>query len=324
MFVRADHPVFVKRRFSLLAYFKTHKLLSLLLVFLIFLLAAVAVFLLAGGGTALAVAGEYPWPMLAGEAGQMHECAECHDGEELHTCDDCHDDHGAIELAGVPFFAYVELLGDVPNPGFVQIAEILPYPDMPYTHITLTAFLEAHEASDFESVTLVSGDGGFVNIEREALTERALLLPYQDGIRFASEDLHVSTWLKGIRRIIVIGHERSLLIAGEATSFGRLLLSPTRSVTVEQAAVMLVSDVDGQIRKAQTASRMEGVALTDIFTGLLYKQVVVLDQNGEEHRYLADEINGAILTTVQGQLTLVLPERGRAQWIEGVQVVDVE
>lgn len=308
----------------MLAYIKTHKLLTLLLVFFVILFAVLVAFLLLGGGNALAVATEYPWTILASEAGEMHECAECHEGDEFHTCDDCHDDHGAIELAGVPFYAYVELLGDVPQPGFVQIAEILPYPEMPYTHITLTAFLENHEAGDFESVTLVSGDGGFVNLERQALTERALLLPYQDGIRFASEDLHVSTWLKGIRRIIVIGDQQPLLVGGQATSFGRLLLGPTRAVTVEAAAVMLVSDLDGQIRKAQTASRMEGVALEDLFAGMAYEQFVVVDEDGQEHRWPAGEVPGAILTTVQGQLTLVLPERGRAQWIEGVQALDVE
>ncbi len=70
-------------------------------------------------------------------------------------------------------------------------------------------FLAEHGAADFESVTLASRDEGFVTFAQPNLTEEALLMPHVDGLRFAAENLHVSTWLKGVWRIIIVG-------AGEA------------------------------------------------------------------------------------------------------------
>ncbi len=87
---------------------------------------------------------------------------------------------------------------------------------------------------------------------------------YEDGIRFASEDLHVSAWLKGIRRIVVVGRETPLTVAGEATSIGRLLLGPIQYLTVEQTQVMLKSEEDGEVRSAQVGSRLRGVPLTTL------------------------------------------------------------
>ena len=96
------------------------------------------------------------------------------------------------------------------------------------------------------------------------LTDEALLLPHVDGLRFAAADLHVSTWLKGVWRIIVVGKDKPLILDGYHTSIGRLLLGQTTSVTIEETEVMLHSASDGQIRKARTASRIEGMKLTDI------------------------------------------------------------
>ena len=182
----------------------------------------------------LAVPAHYSLDMLAEEASTMVECAECHESEAFHTCDACHDDHGAIELKGVPFYAMVQVTGDVPEPGYVTIHEILPYQDHPHTRLPLVDFLESQGVEVFESVTMVSDDQGFVTVASDQLTDQAWLLPYEDGIRFASEDLHVSTWIKGIKRFIVVGPENPLTVDGEATSIGRLLLGPTRSVTVSR------------------------------------------------------------------------------------------
>ena len=171
---------------------------------------------------------------------------------------------------------------------------------------------------DFESVTLASRDEGFVTIDRANLTPEALLMPYQDGIRFAAENLHVSTWLKGITRIIVVGAERPLQVDGQATSMGRLLLGPTRSVTVEQTDVMLKSEADGQVRKVKTAARIDGAPVDEIVANPTFDRLLVRDGDGQEHTLTAGEVLGAVLYLVRGQVTLVLPDRGRSQWISDV------
>jgi len=248
----------------------------------------------------------------------MDECAECHAGQDFHRCSTCHDDHGAVEFAGLPFFKLITFNGDVPQPGYVQLNQILPYRDHPNTHIQLEEFLSQQGVDDFESVTLTSLDGGFVTIDRKNLTDQALLLPFSDGIRFASEDLHVSTWLKGITGIIVVGHERDFDLNGEMTSIGRLLLGPTREVTVQSARVMLASETDGEIREAWTASRMWGVSLADLVgTGDL-SSVVVSTQGGELVELGVEEAASAVLVSEAGGPVLVLPDRSRSGWIAGV------
>ena len=270
----------------------------------------------------LQVLTRYPVSMLAEEMQVMADCAQCHAADTFHTCSTCHDDHGAVEMVNVPFYAGITLEGDVPAPGYVLLNEILPYRVQPHTHTPLLDFLSRQGATDFESVTLASLDGGFVTITRENLTAEGLLMPYTDGIRFAAEDLHVSTWLKGIRRVIVVGSDTPLLIDGQATSIGRLLLGPTLELTVDSANVMLQSAENGEIRRAQTATRILGVPLSALLAEPDFTELVIHDGSGQEQRLSAEECEGAVLAHFRGSVTLVLPERGRAQWITDVVALE--
>jgi hypothetical protein len=112
-----------------------------------------------------------------------------------------------------------------------------------------------------------------------------------------------------------------LRIDGQATSMGRLLLGPTRSVTVEQTDVMLKSETDGQTRKGKTAARIEGVPVETIVADPAYEALLVRDGSGQEYSLTAEEAQGAILYLAGDEVTLVLPGRGRSQWI--TQVVEV-
>jgi len=295
----------------------------------ILLILVLLVILVVGGGALAAAAGaknlapvrlafHYPWNILAKDADTMNQCYDCHEPTDSHPCGACHDDHGAVEMAAVPFSSLLLLSGDVPEPGYIPINEILPYREQPNTHVSLLDFLAQHGVTDFESVTLTSRDEGFVTFERPNLTDEALLMPYVDGIRFAAENLHVSTWLKGVWRIIVVGTEKPLTLDGYRTSIGRLLLGPTRSVTIEQTDVMLRSEADGQVRKGKTASRIEGAGLADIVGDPDFDTLLVRDAEGQEHTLTAAEAKGAVLAQMGRKVVLVLPGRGRAQWITDV------
>lgn len=287
------------------------------------ILAVVGAFIAFRGAPPVRVLTHYGWDTLAAEAVTMDECAECHEAANFHGCDTCHDDHGAIELADVPFYAVVHFTGDAPKPGFVLVDDILPYTEQPHTYLPLRQFLADQGVTEFETVTLASDDGGFVTIAQDQLTDQAWLLPYEDGIRFAAEDLHVSAWIKGITRVIVVGRETPLEIEGVATSMGRLLLGPTQSVTLEQTDVMLKSEEDGQIRRAAVASRTEGIAVRDLVANPDFAALRVTGAAGE--RVLTrEEVKSAILALLRGEVTLVLPDRGRAEWVRGVTAVRSE
>jgi hypothetical protein len=284
--------------------------------------------LIIGGAAALALNSQagaparsalhYPWSLLAEEAETMNECVECHEPAQFHTCQSCHDDHGSAEMASVPFDDLLLLQGDVPQPGYIPINDILPYRDQPGTHVSLLDFLADHGVTKFESVTLASRDEGWITIEWDNLTGEALLMPHVDGLRFAAENLHISTWLKGIWRVIVVGTDRPLTMDGYRTSMGRLLLGPTRAVTIEQTDTMLVSETDGQVRKAKTAGRIEGAGLADIVGDPGFDTLLVRDSAGAAHMLSASEARGAVLSQMGDTIVLVLPERGRAQWIPDV------
>ncbi|MFO8036571.1 MAG: hypothetical protein R6U57_08120 [Anaerolineales bacterium] len=300
-------------------------------VLLVVGLSVCAVLLVGGGflvgwekGVPVHLFSQYSVGMLWGETVIMNECAECHEEETYHRCYTCHDEHGAVEFADVPFYAMIAFTGDVPDPGYLEVNDVLPYQDHPYTQLPLQDLLEREGVENFESVALISRDGGLVIIPKESLNQRALLMPYSDGIRFASEDLHVSTWLKGLTGIIVVGTERPLTIQGENTSIGRLLLGPTREVTVEQAKVMFASEEDGKVREAQTASRVLGAALSDLLSSEEYRVVIVTDQAGERYELPAEEIADVVLAPMSSGTTLVFPGRARAQWIDEVVKIETE
>jgi len=265
----------------------------------------------------------YSTDLIREEAKVMVECADCHEAEDFHRCSTCHDSHGAVEFSDLPFYNLIPFTGDVPDPGLVQLDQILPYQDIPNTHMTLTDFLEEQGVTDFESVTITSWDGGFITIKKENLSDQALLLPFSDGIRFVAEDLHVSTWLKGLSRIIVVSRDRPLIINGERTSIGRLLLGPTRQITVESAKVMLRSEQDGKVRDALTAVRVEGAAVSDLLDDQRFSEVLVIDQKGSQYRFEAEEIRSAVLLPDSSGTTLVLPDKARAEWIKGVVEIRV-
>jgi len=296
-----------------------------LLVVVILLLggAALMVVLDAPVAAPASAALHFPWALLSAESKTMVECVECHEPDKFHTCETCHDDHGSAELASVPFDDLILLAGDFPEPGYVAVNDILPYRDQPNTHVGLLDFLAEHGAGDFQTVTLASRDEGFITLDRANLTAGALLMPHTDGVRFAAEDLHVSTWLKGVWRIVVVGPETPLTIDGQQTSIGRLLLGPTRSVTIEETEVMLKSETDGQVRSALTAARIEGAPVEELAGGSAFQALVVRDASGGEHTLAAEEVRGALLAQLGDRVTLVLPGRGRSEWIAGVVVVEI-
>ncbi len=258
----------------------------------------------------------YPDEMLLTEVNKMAECAECHEEtDKFHTCDTCHDDHGSVEMENVPFFGVVAFAGDVPEPGYVLMDDLLPYRDRPHTYALLLDVLEKQGVNDFISVTLVSLDEGSVTLARDQVGADAWLMPYTDGIRFAAESQHASAWIKGIRRIIVVGPETPLIVDGKATSMGRLLQGATQIVTVEQTNVMLKSEKDGQVHQASVASRVEGVALANLLANPNSAQITVRTEDGAEHTLSGEAARTALLAQINGKTTVVLPERGRSQWI---------
>lgn len=283
---------------------------------------AVIVFLLIGTVVVLMITtkpmpirlmSEYGVSLLWTEAKVMDECAECHDSTTIHSCETCHDDHGSVELENIPFSEIVQLTGDVPNPAFVRVNQVIPDQKNLGTHITLFDFLELYGVIEFHSINFITNDGGFTTIESQYLDETAMLVPYVDGLRFVTESVHVSTWLKGIERITVVSNETPLTIDGSTTSIGRLLLGETLKVVVEGTDVMLTND-SGDLSHAYVANWVEGARLLPLLRDPSPDFIIITNESGQTTRLDGNGILDAIIANVRGEITLVLPDRGRSAW----------
>ena len=240
------------------------------------------------------------------------------------SCADCHDLHGAIEWAEAPFQSQIWLLGDVPQPTYFLVNDLLPYRQQERdTALPLLDFLADNGVTDFEQVAVESLDGGLVVINREFVTEQTMLVPYLEGLRFKDENQHVSTWLKGVRWITVVGKETPLTIDGEATSMGRLLLrGRTTTVTERGNVAMYKSELDGQTYEGLYTHRYTGVPLAELLDNPDFTTLVVTDARGRTTEFDTESARGAILAQVNGRITLVLPELARGQWV--ADVVSIE
>lgn len=300
---------------------KPKRWIIFLAIGLVLSLAVITLVLITTKPMPVALLDEFSLATLWEEGVQMNECAECHAGADFHTCTDCHDDHGAVEMAGIQFYAVIDLTGDVPDPSFVRINEILPDQENAGTHITVQDFLAQNGVEDYESITFITNDGGMTTIESDYIDETALLVPYVDGVRFASETLHASSWLKGIIRIIVVGEDTPLTIDGVATSIGRLLIGNTVHLVVESTDVMLADD-EGNLSHAATANWIEGALLASLLENPNPKSITITDSSGAKIELSAEEIKNAALVMNHDSVTLVLPDRGRSAWL--VDIISIE
>jgi hypothetical protein len=264
---------------------------------------------------------EYPMGILVEELGQMHECAECHETEDFHTCETCHNEHGSAILAGLNLYSLVHLTGDVPITKFISTNQFFLEEKQKIGQVTVNDFLIQHGVDDFASITFASNDGGFTTVFRDQLSDTSFLLPYEDGVRFADENLHVSTWIKGINKIIVVGNQKVITVGGVAYSIGELMMMDTVRFTVEQAQVMLKSEQDGNIRSGFTAERLEGIELNGILRFSANDVFRVDSIEGESIEKIGEELDGAKLVQIGTEIVLVFPEKSRNQWIFGVSAI---
>jgi len=300
---------------------KNRKKIILISIIAVILLVAVVAMLIALKPMPVALLSEYGLGLLWEEGLAMNECAECHNNVDFHGCDTCHDDHGAVELTHIPFSEIVEFTGDVPDPTFVKVYQVIPDQENLGTHITLFQFLEQFGVTEFESVTFTTNDGGLTTILFEYLDETAMLVPYVDGVRFVTESVHSSTWLKGIVRITIVGKDKPLVIDGVETSIGRLMLGETIRLTVEGTDVML-SDESGETTHALVANWVDGARLLPLLSTTTPEKIIVTDVNGERTELSAEDIEGSVLAIVRDKVTLVLPDRGRSAW--PTEIVEIE
>jgi hypothetical protein len=234
-------------------------------------------------------------------------------------CVDCHQLHGAITLDDVPFNTFVLLTGDVSEPALIRVNEILPYRLAGQASISLLDLLAQNGVQDFKEVSLIATDGGIVTLERQYVSERSLLLSYLEGVRFQDDGLHVSTWLKGVNKIIVVGNDLPIIVDGRATSMGRLLRENTLTVIAERSYPMYHSEEDGQVREGEYSHLHTGASLDDLVAHAGFGTLTVTDAEGQTYTIDARTAEGAILTIYYGKPTLMFPDLHKGEWISDVE-----
>jgi len=239
------------------------------------------------------------------------------------TCAECHDVHGAIEWEDAPFQSQVWIMGDVPEATYFFVDDLFPYRQEELgTAISLPDLLAHYGVDDFERIAIESLDGGIVALDREYVTEHARLVPYLEGLRFQDENQHVSTWLKGVRWITVVGAETPLEIDGVATSMGRLLLGERVTVSAEGGDALYVSQLDGKTYRGDYAHLYTGARLAGLLGEDAYTTLVVTDAAGDLREYPAEQVADAVIATVDGRPALLLPGASRRDWVMDVARIE--
>ena len=239
------------------------------------------------------------------------------------SCAACHDVHGAIEWADAPTQSQVWLLGDLPEASYFIVSDLFPYAQQEQgTSISLPDLLARYGVSEYERVAIESLDGGIVILERQYVTQESLLVPYLEGLRFKDANQHESTWLKGVRWIIVQGTDRPLRIAGEATSMGRLLLADRTTVIAEGGDAIFKSPLDGRTYRGDYAHTYTGARLSELLGGRTFTSLRVADSAGAVSTFTPEEVEGALVATVGGRPTLLLRGTGRGGWVS--DLVEIE
>jgi hypothetical protein len=256
-------------------------------------------------GVGGSVAGLLVSPRLAGVSSEFR-------------CVECHQLHGAITLDNVPFNAFVLLTGDVPEPRLIGVNEMLPYRLAGQASISLLQLLAQNGVEDFKEVSLISTDGGIVTLERQYVSDRSLLLAYVESVRFKDDGLHVSTWLKGINKIVVVGNDLPIIVDGRATSMGRLLRENTLTVISERSYPMYHSEEDGQIREGEYSHLHTGAPLEDLVAHADFATLTVTDAQDQAYTIDARTAEGAILTIYYGEPTLMFPDLHKGEWVADV------
>ncbi len=265
---------------------------------------------------------KYPASMILDEAKEMHQCGECHASKDFHTCETCHNEHGSAVLSGISFNSTIHLTGDVPESLFIPSNHIFLDENKMLEKITIRDFLKKYGVNSFKSITLYSNDGGFTTIKNNQLGDTSFLLPFEDSIRFADEKLHVSTWLKGISKVIIVGDEQKLIIDGSEMTFGELLLKDTVQFTVELAPVMLKSESDGLIKTGYTAERLEGIDVSNLIDILDEKNYALRLKDGTIQTQKGTGLINSKLVLIGSDIVLVFPEKSRNTWIS--QITGIE
>jgi hypothetical protein len=206
-------------------------------------------------------------------------------------------------------------MGDVPEATYLIVSDLFPYHRQELgTAISIPDLLARYGVDEFNRVAIESLDGGIVSLDRPYVTELSRLVPYLEGIRFIDENQHQSTWLKGVRWIVVVGEETPLTINGQATSMGRLLMSDRMTVVAEGGDAVFVSPRDGKTYRGDYARLYTGARLSTLLGDDAYTALEVYDAQEQSRSYSAEEVADALIATVDGRPALVLPNAPRRAW----------
>jgi hypothetical protein len=263
---------------------------------------------------------EYPFHGLLEESRKMHECAECHDGNDFHSCETCHNDHGSVTLKGIDFYSTLHITGDVPREMYLPLNKTFIMEERKNEKINIFDLLQENNINNFDKVIIYTNDGGFVTIAIDNLGDDSYLVPYEDGIRFIDEDLHESTWLKSIVKIIIISSDGKFQVNGMPITYGELLFEEAVEFTVERAKVMYKNSNNGRLKSAETATRIEGVQLTSFLSPEGDQDIEVIT-NENVLVFKKKELLNLKITLIDDQVVVVFPNLSRKDWIYGVKEI---
>lgn len=253
-------------------------------------------------------------------------------------CSECHEGHGSVVNPEVNVNGTIVFTGDTPKDEFIPVSDIFTLKQIdlvtlksqndegvPSRGVPVVDFLKAHGVSDFEKIILYADDFE-VTVAKDQMNDETVFVPHTYSVRILSSNMPVSTWLKNIKTIVVVGSESgdSISLNGKDISFGEMLDNGVQSMVNNRRT-------NGYVYQDKSYQFEAGYVVTGISVkDLLFKEGYtdfskVTVKGSDEKTYARDEVlkGSLFLTRDQGSIKLATADKTRPNWTD-VQSISVE
>ena len=274
-------------------------------------------YLLAGLAIGLIVAAVGTYAITSGNTGNglALNCSECHA-----------EGHGSVIAPDVNVNGTILLTGDAPQDEFVVVDRIFDLPQrdistlesqyeggVPSRGVPVLEFLRAHNVSDFDRLVLYAEDFR-LSLARDQVTEDTVFVPIDYSVRILAPNMPISTWLKGIRTIVVVdeGASDAISINGKSVSFGQMIETGMQTMPVSEKTISYI--YQNETFGYDTSFMVTGVSLKDFLISEGYTGFKSVNIDG-----LSISGNGVLkgsyfLTRNNGSIVLATSDKNRISW----------
>jgi hypothetical protein len=191
--------------------------------------------------------------------------------------------------------------------------------------VPVPVFLEAYGVREYDRLVFYADDY-MLTIDRSNVTGEMIMVPDGVSIRLFCGNLPICSWVKNVRRVVVVGDGgSSIMLDGRPVSFGSMLDDGIETMAYHRGTSGYITN--GTERDVETAGVAEGIALKSLLfkkSYLDFTAVTVTSDSVAERFSRTEILSGSLfLTRFQGRIKLAADDELVAGW-KNVDSISVE